>query len=105
MENYNFDKAGKRLPYRVPDNFFDDVERSIIGRARACRDKGNILRMMGCIGALAAALALLVVAFNPGVFGNSSDFTDVDVAFDQLSDADRSYMLDVYQDDIFINQY
>ena len=30
MESYNFDKIGKKVPYRVPDTFFDEVENKII---------------------------------------------------------------------------
>ena len=29
---FNFDNIGKRMPYSVPEGFFDDMERQILAR-------------------------------------------------------------------------
>lgn len=104
MESYNFDKIGKKMPYRVPDTFFDDMKNTIIINARSRQNRHNILRITyRSIGA-AATLALILIVGSLGISGHETDFTEIAQAFDNLSDADQSYLLEIYQDDIFINE-
>lgn len=104
MDNYSFDKIGKRMPYRVPETFFDDIETRILAETRSPRKSRNILKFAYRGLAVAASLTLLFIATNPDVFSHKTDFAEVAQAFDNLSDADRAFLLDIYQDDIFINE-
>lgn len=103
MESYNFDKVGKNMPYRVPETFFIDVEQKIISRARSARRRrisGIVCRSV----AVAAAFALLIVAAdNIGLFRHATDFAEIAQAFDSLSESDQTYLIETFQDDIFIN--
>lgn len=92
------------MPYRVPDTFFEDVENEIIAKAQKRHRKHNILKIMYRGVAVAAALALLFIVGNPGAFSHKTDFAEIAQAFDGLSDADQSYLFEIYQDDIFINE-
>ncbi len=92
------------MPYRVPNTFFDDVENEIIAKTQIRHKKHNILKIMYRSIAVAATLALLFVVGNPDSFKHKTDFAEIAQAFDNLSDADQSYLLEIYQDDIFINE-
>lgn len=101
MDSYNFNPTVKKMPYRVPDDFFADVEKRIVADALRRRRSG-LRRIVWRSLAAAAALVLLFLAARPGIFRGETDFTEVAQAFDDLSDADRSYLLETYQDDIFM---
>lgn len=93
------------MPYRVPNTFFDDVENEIIAKTQVRQKKHNILKIMYRSIAVAAKLALLFVVGNPDTFKHKkTDFAEIAQAFDNLSGADQSYLLEIYQDDIFINE-
>lgn len=101
MDSYNFNPTVKKMPYRVPDDFFADVEDRMVADALRQRRRGYTRIIWQGIAA-AAVLILLFMAARPGIFRHRTDFTEVAQAFDDLSDADRSYLLETYQDDIFM---
>ena len=53
--------------------------------------------------AVAASITLLLV-LNPFSSGQADGFSKVEQAFAGLSQEDQDYMLEVYQEDIFINR-
>lgn len=103
MDNNRFDKIGRQMPYRVPDSFFNDFENRIIAghRRRSIRHKAKKLLLP--LGA-AAAIAILMLAVRPAAFSPATGYAEIAQAFDDLSEADRTCLLDTYQDDIFFNQ-
>jgi hypothetical protein len=104
MDSYNFDKIGKKMPYRVPDTFFDDVENTIMINMRKRQNRRNTVKIFYRSIAVAATLALLLVVGSPDQTNDKTDFADIAQAFDNLSEADQTYLLEMYQDDIFINE-
>lgn len=104
MDDYSFDKIGKKMPYRVPGNFFDEVENTIIARALTRHNKRNTLKIFYRIMAVAATFALILVFVSHDTANDKTDFAEIAQAFDDLSDADQTYLLEIYQDDIFINE-
>lgn len=109
MDSYNFDKIGKKMPYKVPDNFFSDVEDRILsdicprGRHSLKRRKGFV-RILYRSAAVAATLALLLVATDTAIGKRTHDFAEIALAFDKLPDSDQTYLLETYQEDVFINE-
>lgn len=101
MDNYNFDRIGKRMPYRVQPAFFDDVETKITANARLRHNRHNVLKIACRSVAVAVALALLLIVGKHGTPGHHTDFAEIAQAFDNQSAADQSYLLEIYQDDIF----
>lgn len=106
---FDFNRVGKRMPYTVPDGFFDQMESNVWQeiqnkpvRIEAKPAKQRSLLRIVAITATAAAAAV-VIAFLP-TRTSSPDFADVEQAFCNLSTEDQAYMLSVYQEDIFINQ-
>lgn len=114
--DFDFDKIGKRMPYRVPEQFFDSMETNvleIVGKEKSGDNTGTRQgtvpkphtrkRMFICSVVAAAAAALLFVVIFSHTRQDAPTLNDVDRAFCQLSAADQQYMLSVYQDDEFIN--
>lgn len=104
MESYNFDKIGKKMPYRVPDTFFDELENTIMIEVQKRQNKRNILKIFYRSVAVAATIALLIIVGGSGTKNDKTDFAEIAQAFDNLSEADQTYLLEIYQDDIFINE-
>lgn len=104
MESYNFDKIGKKIPYRVPDTFFDELENTIMIEVQKRQNKRNILKIFYRSVAVAATIALLMIVGGSGTKNDKTDFAEIAQAFDNLSEADQTYLLEIYQDDIFINE-
>lgn len=104
MESYNFDKIGKKMPYRVPDTFFDELENTIMIEVQKRQNKRNILKIFYRSVAVAATIALLMIVGGSGTKNDKTDFAEIAQAFDNLSEAAQTYLLEIYQDDIFINE-
>ncbi len=104
MESYNFDKIGKKMPYRVPDTFFDELGNTIMIEVQKRQNKRNVLKIFYRSVAVAATIALLMIVGGSGTKNDKTDFAEIAQAFDNLSEADQTYLLEIYQDDIFINE-
>lgn len=104
-ENYNdmediFEKVGKRMSYKVPDGFFDEISvqtlekaKSAEGRSAAMPGKGKRIVMRNLIFAFSAAAVVMLALFsvfhdkvslkdeaaNYGVTEVISDFSDDEV--------------------------
>lgn len=103
MDNNSLDKIGRQMPYRVPDSFFDDFENRIIAGHRRRTIRHRVKMLLLPLGAV-AAIAILLLTVRPAAFNPATDYAEIAQAFDNLSEADRTCLLDTYQDDIFINQ-
>lgn len=123
-KSFNLDKADKQMPYTTPDNFFDELEENIWKSV-----KGDYLAndahehhsqplpqsiplhhrtlkwkiVMRSIAAVAASVALAFMVHMNHSKPSTITINDVDKAYSQLSTEDQAYMLNVYQEDIFIN--
>lgn len=92
------------MPYRVPDTFFDDVESTIMIKARKLHNRRNVLKIFYRSIAVAATLALFLLVGSPDTTNDKTDFAEIAQAFDNLSEADQTYLLEMYQDDIIMNE-
>lgn len=106
---FDFDKIGKRMPYSVPSGTFEEIEHnvtSVLSRRKKRKNMVHLLRW-GAGLAVAASITLLIVVrpTAPARSSNSDDMlARIDLADANLSEADREYLLEIYNDDIFINQ-
>lgn len=110
-EKYDFGRVGRRLPYTVPDGFFETMEENVMQEldlkpeAASCR-RGKIVRFS--IMSLAAAAIVIVSMFFVGTGHHQTrpeGFASVAQAFNGLSEEDQEYLFSIYQDDIFINNF
>lgn len=124
IQEFDFDKMGKRVPYTTPDGFFDKLEEDIwkevkddylvttseknslpmtVGESKA--KKPYKLRVaMRCVLALAASVVIAFIINMNFTKQDAASFNDVDQAFSQLTTDDQAYLLNIYQDDVFINE-
>ena len=126
---FDFKQVGKRMPYTTPDDFFRDMEKNILEAVKEDSLKSDSLKsdspkpiriqprkrpfikmIWTAAIAVAASVAVLLV-LNIDVSAPHSSLPSqgnnelqmVDQAFAQLSSADQAYLLEVYQEDVFLN--
>ena len=118
-EKFDFSKVGKRMPYSTPDDFFKDMEANILEQVKDDKPKPvriepkkrPLMKVIWTAAiAVAASVAVLLVLNIDFAAPHSSlpsqvdnEMQAVDQAFAQLSSADQAYLLDVYQEDVFLD--
>lgn len=108
QQKLDFNQIGKRMPYQVPEGFFNQLTDSVVAKAkneaRARRKKRTLfISIASTIATMAAAAALFFVVTTTNEQPNEVEFADVEQAFNQLSADDQAYLLAVYQEDIFMD--
>ena len=118
-KQFDFNQVGKRMPYGVPDGFFDRLQDNVMHEieeaphaqsATIIKSKTRktwMLRLAPLTAVAAAALvAVLLIPHRTTQEKVRQDgsYAKVEQAFNNLSDADRNYLVSVYQDDLFLNQ-
>ena len=118
-KQFDFNQVGKRMPYGVPEGFFDRLQDNVMHEieeaphaqsATIIKSKTRktwMLRLAPLTAVAAAALiALLIIPHGAPKKEAPQDgsYAKVEQAFNNLSDADRNYLVSVYQDDLFLNQ-
>ena len=114
-QNYDFSHIGKQMPYTVPDGFFDELEENVMKELKGSNTpsgesrKARIVRMtVRALIAVAACIALLFIvkkALPQGSDATTDDFENVELAFNNLSTDDQDYLLEVYQEEQFLDNY
>ena len=122
-KGFDFDNIGKRMPYSTPDGFFDKLEDDIwkelnndgsghdgnmantpATREAARKHKPPKLRLLTrSLLAVAACLTLALIIHLNFPKRHATTINDVDQAFSQLSTDDQAYLVEVYQEDVFIH--
>ena len=115
-KNFDFNQVGKRMPYSTPDDFFAKMQSNILDAVQDMPQKNTEIKTNRrtvrkwlwpvSLSAAAAVVAMFVINIHflaPNTPTASSDIQDVEQAFAQLSECDQAYIVDVYQDDVFIN--
>ena len=115
-KNFDFNQVGKRMPYSTPDDFFAKMQSNILDAVQDMPQKNTKIKTNRrtvrkwlwpvSLSAAAAVVAMFVINIHflaPNTPTASSDIQDVEQAFAQLSECDQAYIVDVYQDEVFIN--
>lgn len=121
------EKLNKRLPYSVPDGFFDVMEANVMAKIKADAEAGTsvgddkadtqmrdkqyrkTMRRTRTISlsflAMAASLLLLftILSKNTKTAQQTNDMESIDKAFSQLSTDDQTFLMEVYDDDMFLD--
>ncbi|MBR5727246.1 MAG: hypothetical protein IKX39_01250 [Muribaculaceae bacterium] len=116
MDNtFDFNSVGKRMPYTVPDGFFDTIEENVMQEVAAKKEKANpgknrkkvVTIAIRSLLATAAAVALFFVvrAVIPKADTTPvDDFASVELAFNNLSNDDQDFLLALYEEDEYIEE-
>lgn len=109
-DNFDFNKAGKRMPYTVPDGFFTEMEDNVrlelnVQPLAKVRHHRTFMRLAITALTTAAATVALILILDKGSHAiHTTGFADVEQAFGKLGAEDQMYLFSVYQDDIFMNE-
>lgn len=117
---FDFDQVGKRMPYSTPEGFFKEMEANILEQVKDDKQvpvrrqlkKRPLMKVIWTAAmAVAASVAVLLVLNIDFAAPHSSlssqadnEMQAVDQAFAQLSSADQAYLLNVYQEDVFLDE-
>lgn len=119
------EKLNKRLPYSVPDGFFDVMEANVMAKIKAdaginvggdkadtqMRDKQyrktttHTRTISLSILAMAASLVLLFTIFSQSTktAQQTNGMESIDKAFSQLNTDDQAFLMEIYDDDMFLD--
>ena len=106
-KNFDLNRVGKRMPYTAPSGLFETIEGNVMARtvkAAATRQKRKSVRLHLLMQSLAvAASIILLLAFNFQTERLTEQPATVEQAFASLSQEDQASLLEMYQDDVFLN--
>lgn len=119
------EKLNNRLPYSVPDGFFDVMEANVMAKIKAdaginvggdkadtqMRDKQyrktttHTRTISLSILAMAASLLLLFTIFSQSTktVQQTNGMESIDKAFSQLNTDDQAFLMEIYDDDMFLD--
>lgn len=105
MEN-DLEKMKKTMPYTVPDGFFNMMEERLMQETVTKKEKSKLRKVALWTGlAVAASLALLLVVRQMTPKSDENSFEQVEMAFNQLSDADQEIIFDYYDEIEYFDNY
>lgn len=120
-KTFDFKRVGRRMPYEVPKDFFSDFRQSVTERldsksslsstvpsaplaVSASRRRGSLIRRLS-LGTVAAVALFFVGRFVwTGPSETEVGFESVATAYSHLSEADQDLLLQLYEDDVFMDE-
>lgn len=120
-KGFDFESVGKRMPYNVPDGFFDCFEKNMLERIESgqadavadgsCRmkkgktDKARVVALFSLVASAAAVVLLLLAVWNytPGQNAATDYLANMETAYNNLTDEEQDFLLSIYEDDLFYN--
>lgn len=103
MENH-LDKMKKSMPYTVPEDFFDEMEKRLMQEVATEKKKPTVRKVaLWTSLTVAASLALLLVLHQRLAKTEEGSFEQVEMAFNQLSDADQQLLLEYFEEMYYLD--
>lgn len=107
-DKFDFNNIGKRMPYTLPPDSFDKMETNVFAQLKENKHSRKLRhRIMLWSSISTAAIAASIALFfmiKPAKMTKEEQLSQIDYAYACLSEADKNFLLDIYQEDIFINQ-
>lgn len=106
--DFDFDKIGKQVPYRVPEGFFEEMQQNVMERTKQPRKRRTLLLRLTPV-ILATAAVLSAIAFLPENYQEqqveniSQATTDNASWIEEMSDEDLEAMDDISSYDVFMD--
>ena len=114
-KTFDFEQVGKKMPYNVPDGFFDQLEQNVMAEIKADNiesaqpkpkdQKARTVKMTFRIiltAAAAVALFFVVTKNLPSDNTQTDTFAKVELAYNNLSPEDQEYLMEIYEEDVFM---
>lgn len=113
-QEYNFNQVGKRMPYTLPDDFFDKMQENVLAEVakeeQAKRHRKAIVKRMYITAASIAACVCLVFLVGYSVMSRDQQKQDavpsvasVDKAYDNLSSEEQQELVATYANDVYLS--
>lgn len=118
-QTFDFKQIGKRMPYRVPDGFFQEMEHNVLdavaektaerkpamAECKPVQAKRFVFTRLAKYAAAVAASVVVLLAVNVKFFHTAApaEMQDVEAAFNQLSLSDQECLVELYQEDVFLD--
>ena len=118
-QTFDFKQIGKQMPYRVPDGFFQEMEHNVLdavaektaerkpamAERKPVQTKRFVFTRLAKYAAAVAASVVVLLAVNVKFFHTAApaDMQDVEAAFNQLSLSDQECLVELYQEDVFLD--
>ena len=105
-QEFHFEDIGRRMPYKVPEGFFDHLEENIKVETglKPRHHHGIWLAIPTVVAAAAVALFLILTRDVPDSNSVTASYIhNIEIAYNELSTEDQIYLEEVCDDDIFLN--
>ena len=106
-DKFEFDNIGKRMPYTMPPDTFDNIEANVFARLEKGKRRMTLHRIIrwGSVSAIAVAASVaMLLTMMPTRITQEEQLSQIDHAYACLSEADQDFLIETYQEDIFISQ-
>ena len=106
-DKFEFDHIGKRLPYTMPPETYNEMEANVLATLKQSErtDKLRSLFRWSMISGIAvAACVTFLLAIVPAGMSRTDSMAQIDNAFANLSESDQAFLIEIYQEDIFLTQ-
>lgn len=106
-KNFNFANIGKRLPYTMPPETFNEMEANVFATLKQDKRRKKsyrIIRWGSVAGIAVAASVAILLTIAPTMTVQDDLLTQIDHAYANLSETDQEFLIEISQDDIFLNQ-
>lgn len=104
---FDLNRVGKRMPYKLPPNTFSQIEANVmatIQQEKPDRKHKGWLRWTSFAATAAAASVALALLLRPLHTDTQEELLlQVDKAYANLSEADQALLLEMDEDDLFMN--
>lgn len=108
VQEYNLDRVGKKMPFSMPDGFFDQIQANVLAEVKSHR-KAKLVRLYAAIASIAACVCL-VVLMGRSLFSVESkqpqhsveSVASVDKAYDNLSEDEQQELNATYANDVYL---
>ena len=125
-QTFDFKQIGRQMPYRVPNGFFQEMEHNVLDavaeKTAECKSamaeckpamaehkpvqaKRFVFTRLAKYAAAVAASVVVLLAVNVKFFHTAApaEMQDVEAAFNQLSLSDQECLVELYQEDVFLD--
>lgn len=111
-KNFDFNMVGKQMPYTTPDDFFNQMEKTVMDSVKqeyadnTSRPMKHlrVFSLRNVILTMAAAIAAcFMIHLGWQQLQPEDSLEEVDRAFAKLSTADQNYLMEIYEDDVFLD--
>lgn len=107
-EEFDLNRIGKKMPYTTPQGLWNEMDKNVWEVVKHDMAQASLRRRCRILytlssGLVAAGIALFVVFQLTPHREEAPNMEQLEQAFLNLNPTDQNYLINVYQDDLFLN--